>query len=151
MDMEINKVYPLLADAIMVIHFLFIAFVLGGQACIVVGNFRNWHWVHNLVFRACHLLSIVIVVAQAWASQLCPLTHWESALRETAGEHPYAETFVQHWVGRLIYYDAPAWLFTLAYTMFGALVLFSWFWVRPEKRAPNKPTGGDVLKDAPQP
>jgi hypothetical protein len=143
--MEMSKVHSLMADVILVIHFLFIAFVLVGQACIVIGYFRSWHWVRRLMFRVCHILAIAVVVAQAWANQLCPLTLWENALRETAGGRPYAETFVQHWVGRLVYYDAPQWFFTVAYSLFGAVVLFSWVWVRPEKGVPNKTHRGDSL------
>lgn len=127
----------LMADAILVVHFLFIVFVLMGQTCIIIGHFRTWHWVRNLAFRVCHILAIAIVIGQAWAGRLCPLTVWENALRETAGEQSYAESFVAHWVGRLIYYDAPVWFFTLAYSLFGAVVLTSWVWIRPGKGAPN--------------
>ena len=81
LDMEMRKVYSLMADVILAIHFLFIAFVLVGQACIVTGYFRSWHWVRHLMFRVCHILAIAVVVAQGWANQLCPLTRWESALR----------------------------------------------------------------------
>lgn len=126
-----KSVYSLAADAILVIHFAFIIFVLGGQACVIVGYFRNWRWVRNLVFRVSHLLAIGLVVAQAWASQLCALTVWESKLRSAAGEQPYQETFVAAWLGRLIYYDLPLWVFIVAYSFFGALVLFTWIWVRP--------------------
>jgi hypothetical protein len=143
--MEMSEVNSLMADGILVIHFLFIAFVLVGEACIVIGYFRGWHWVRLLMFRVSHILAIAVVVAQAWANQLCPLTLWENALRERAGGHPYAETFVQHWVGRLVYYDAPRWFFTVAYSLFGAVVLLSWVWVRPEKGVPKKMHRGNSL------
>lgn len=138
LGIKADKMHSLMADLILVIHFLFIVFVLGGQVCIVIGYFRNWHWVHHLAFRVCHILAIGIVIAQAWVNQLCPLTLWENALREVAGEPTYAKTFVQHWLGKLVYYDAPQWLFTVAYSLFGAVVLFSWFCVRPAKGKPNK-------------
>jgi hypothetical protein len=133
----------LIADVILVVHCGFIAFVLGGEACVIVGHFRNWHWVRKLTFRFCHLLAIGIVVAQAWADQICPLTVWENALRGAAGEESYSETFVQHWVGRLVYYDAPQWVFTVVYSVFAALVLFSWVWVKPQGRTPDTPVRGD--------
>ena len=120
-----------MADVILVIHSIFIVFVLMGQAFIVIGYFRGWHWVRNFIFRFCHVLAIAIVIVQAWANRLCPLTIWENTLREIAGKQPYAETFIQHWLGRLIYYDAPAWLFTFAYTMIGAVTICSWIWIRP--------------------
>ncbi|MBW1982578.1 MAG: DUF2784 domain-containing protein [Deltaproteobacteria bacterium] len=115
-------------------HFLLIAFVVGGEVCIVMGFFRGWHWVRHLCFRVLHLLVIAVVVGQTWLNRSCPLTVWESALRQETGQQPYAGSFIQHWLGRLVYYEAPQWVFTAVYTFFGAVVLFSWFWVKPEKR-----------------
>jgi len=125
--------HSLIADLLLVIHFLFIAFILVGQALILIGYFKNWNWVRHLIFRICHILAITVVVVQAWLNQICPLTIWESALRKTAGEPPYSGTFVQHWIGQIVYYDAPQWVFTVAYSLFGALVLISWCLVRPER------------------
>ncbi|MDP6524919.1 MAG: DUF2784 domain-containing protein [Kiritimatiellia bacterium] len=136
--------HSLTADGILVAHFLFIAFVLGGQGCIVVGYFRNWHWIRSFLFRVCHILAIAVVIAQTWADKLCPLTTWENALRKTAGEPTYTETFVQHWLGRLIYYDAPAWVFTLVYSIFGAVVLLSWIWIKPERN----PSGNILIPES---
>jgi hypothetical protein len=138
---EINKVYQLIADSILVVHFAFIGFVLVGQVCVVVGYFRKWQWVRNATFRVCHILAIGIVVAQAWMGQLCPLTIWENSLRQMVGEQSYTGTFVEHWVGKLVYYDVPLWCCTVAYSFFGALVLFSWFWVKPERRLPDEMKG----------
>lgn len=134
-----ESTYSLAADVILLIHFAFIVFVVGGQACVIAGYFRNWQWVRSLRFRICHLLAIGFVVAQAWASKICPLTIWESKLRAAAGQQAYQGTFVEYWIGRLIYYDAPLWVFAVVYTVFGALVIFSWIWVRPGKvvKAPN--------------
>ncbi len=119
------------ADIILVIHFLFIAFVVLGQVCVVVGGFRHWAWVRRFRFRIAHILAIAIVVVQDWFHMLCPLTVWENALRRAAGEPGYSGTFVGHWVGRLVYYEAPPWVFTVAYSLFGAIVLLSWFFVKP--------------------
>ena len=139
---EMSCLSSLIADAILIVHCTFIAFVLGGEVCVVVGHFRNWCWVRDLTFRVCHVLAIGVVVAQAWAKEVCPLTVWENALRDVAGDQSYSGTFVEHWVGRLVYYDAPQWVFTGAYSLFGALVLLSWSWARPRRRMPNKAAGG---------
>ena len=50
-----------------------------------------------------------------------------------AGEAGYEGSFIQHWLQSILYYSAPDWVFSLAYTVFGALVLASWFVVRPER------------------
>ena len=137
-DREISAMYSLAADAILVVHFAFVVFVVGGQIFVIVGYFQNWRWIRNLTFRICHILAIGFVVAQAWASQLCPLTIWESNLRYKAAEEAYQGSFIEHWVGRMIYYDAPQWIFILVYSLFGALVLISWVWARPERKAARK-------------
>ena len=123
----------LMADTILLAHFGFIIFVIGGLACIIIGHLRNWPWVRNFYFRICHLLAIGFVVIQSWVGQLCPLTHWENALREQAGQAGYSQSFVEHWLSKLVYIDAPPWVFIAANSLFGTLVLASWFMVKPER------------------
>ena len=73
--------YRLLADALLVIHFAFVVFVVVGFLLILLGLLARWTWVHNRKFRITHLAAIGIVVLQAWFGQLCPLTICENALR----------------------------------------------------------------------
>ena len=120
-----------LADALLVMHVLFVLFVVLGLLAIYVGYFLRWAWVRNKIFRIVHLGAIGIVVAQSWLGLICPLTIWEMALREKAGGDTYAGSFIQHWLQSLLYYSAPEWVFITVYTVFGSLVLASWFVVRP--------------------
>lgn len=124
-------IFLLLADALLVLHVLFVAFVVLGLLAIFAGAALNWHWVRNRWFRISHLVAIGIVVVQAWLGVICPLTTWEMALRERAGSATYDGAFIQHWLHAILYYNAPEWVFVVAYTLFGALVLASWFLVRP--------------------
>jgi len=78
-----------------------------------------------------HLLSIGIVVIQSWFGVVCPLTILENWLRGKGGEVLYEEMFISHWMQALLYYEAPNWAFAIIYTGFGALVLASWYFVRP--------------------
>jgi Protein of Unknown function (DUF2784) len=121
----------LLADVILIIHVLFVVFVISGLVAIYVGHVNQWHWVRNRRFRIGHLLAIVIVVIQSWIGVICPLTTWEMALRESAGGDAYSGSFIQHWLQNLLYYSAPEWVFIILYTGFGSLVLASWFLVPP--------------------
>ena len=57
-----ESLYLHAADAILVVHFAFIIFVVGGQLCVIVGYFRGWRWVHNLAFRISHLIAIAVVL-----------------------------------------------------------------------------------------
>jgi hypothetical protein len=123
-----------LADAVLVLHFAVVVFVVGGLVAVLVGNLAaRWRWVNHLVFRFLHLLAIGVVVVQAWLGQHCPLTLLESWLRVQAGTSAYRRSFIEHWLQRIVFHEAPLWVFTLAYTGFGALVLLTW-WRFPPRR-----------------
>ena len=126
--------YLIAADVLLFSHVLFVAFVVFGLALILIGGALEWQWGRNRLFRIAHLPAIAIVVLQAWVGVICPLTTWEMALRERAGANTYAGSFISHWLEALLYYQAPAWVFTVAYTVFAALVVASWFWVRPRRK-----------------
>lgn len=118
--------WSLLADAVLALHALFVAFVVLGQALILVGLWRGWRWVRHRALRLAHLAAIGVVVLQAWLGALCPLTVLETELRRRAGSGGYAGSFIGHWLQRLLYYEAEPWVFTLVYTLFGALVVLTW-------------------------
>lgn len=126
--------YDALADAVLLVHFGVVVFVVGGLGIVVAGNLRGWDWVNGWSFRLAHLAAIVVIVIQAWLGQLCPLTTLESWLRLQAGSPAYAGSFLEHWVQRIIFYEAPFWVFTLAYTVFGLLVLAAWWCFPPGHR-----------------
>jgi energy-converting hydrogenase Eha subunit F len=126
-----SSLYSLAADAMLVTHILFVAFVVVGLVLIYAGFFLSWQWVRNSWFRGAHLIAIGVVVLQSWLGIICPLTSWEMTLRTKAGETIYDGSFITHWLGQLLYYQAPAWAFVVCYTVFGGLVLLSWFVVRP--------------------
>jgi len=129
--MESNILSSFAADIILLTHALFVVFVIIGLILIVAGKLLLWSWVLNPWFRWAHLISISVVVLQSWLSVICPLTIWEMALRERAGDTVYVGSFISFWLESILYYRAPGWIFILCYTVFGALVLVNWFWVRP--------------------
>jgi hypothetical protein len=120
-----------LADFILVVHAMFVAFVILGFVLIVIGKLRRWTWIRNLWVRLIHLAAIGIVVAESWFGEICPLTEWESRLREAAGGVGYSETFIQYWLQKILFYDFAPWVFTTAYTVFGIVVLLAWILVPP--------------------
>lgn len=132
--MKAETFYLLAADGILVLHVLFVAFVVFGLVLILIGRQRRWSWVRNHWFRVLHLAAILVVVIQAWLGAICPLTSWEMALRARAGDSVYPGAFVAHWLQAILYYDVPAWVFVVCYTAFGALVAASWFLVPPRRR-----------------
>lgn len=130
--------YRLLADAVLALHAGFVFFVVVGLIVILIGGARGWRWVRNPWFRLGHLGAIGVVVLQAWLGVICPLTTLEMQLRAKAGDAVYSGSFVAHWLKNLLYYDAPAWVFVVCYTVFGLLVLASWILVRPRSFRPSR-------------
>ena len=112
------------ADAILILHTAFIAFVLFGLIITWIGIFRRWRWVRGFAFRATHLLTIGFVVVQSYFGIICPLTVLENNLRQRGGQVAYGDRgFIHYWLHNLIFFDAPPWVFMTCYTLFGLLVL----------------------------
>jgi len=123
--------YQLLADAVLTLHVAIVVFVIAGLLLVIAGNIWNWRWVNDLWFRLVHLAAIGIVVAESWLDITCPLTTLEMWLRAKAGATTYQGSFIEYWLQRLLYYDAPPWVFVIAYSLFGLLVLASWWYFPP--------------------
>lgn len=124
---------------VLILHFAVVVFIVGGLVLIMVGNSQTWHWVNALWLRLTHLTAILTVVAEAWFGIPCPLTLLESWLRAKERIAMYNGSFIEHWLQRFLYYDAPSWVFTLIYSFFGLLVVASWIVFPPtRKRRHNK-------------
>jgi polyferredoxin len=123
--------YRILADVVVVLHAGVVLFVVLGLAAVLVGGLREWGWVRNAWFRTTHLLTILVIVVQAWCGVLCPLTIWEQQLRRAAGQQTYQGAFIANLVHDLLFVEAPAWVLTALYTAFGAVVLVSLLLVPP--------------------
>ena len=123
--------YQLLADAVLALHVAGVVFVIGGLVLVAIGNVRNWSWVNAVWFRLVHLCAIVVVVAESWLGIACPLTNLEMWLRVKARATSYSGSFIEHWFQRILYYDAPPWVFALGYSLFGLLVIATWLYFPP--------------------
>jgi hypothetical protein len=128
-----SATYQLAADAVLLAHVLFVVFVVLGLVLILVGHTLGWSWIRNPWFRLIHIGAIAVVVVQSWLHVVCPLTSIEMTLRSRASDATYAGSFIAHWLETILYYQAPPWVFVVCYTAFGALVVASWFWVRPRQ------------------
>lgn len=126
--------YQLLSDVVLMLHFAVVIFVVGGTAFILIGNLAGWRWVNDFGFRITHLSVIGFVVAETWLGASCPLTTLEMWLRTQARAVTYSRSFLAHWVQRLLYFDVPAWIFVLGYTVFGLLVMGLWWRFPPRLR-----------------
>ena len=118
---------PLAADALLVLHFAIVVFIVGGLVLVWIGAAAGWRWIRNPWFRYTHLGAIVFVAGEAVLGFACPLTIWEDMLR--GGVRP--ESFVGRWVYRLLYYRAPEWVFATAYALWATATVVTLFLVRP--------------------
>jgi hypothetical protein len=130
-----RTLYSLAGDFLLLLHLGFVAFVVGGLVLVWLGWWRRWEFVRNRRFRVLHLAAMGLVLGQSVLGMICPLTTLENWLRAKAGEGArYRGTFVEYWVGRLMYYDASLMTFIIAYAAFFALMVASWWWVPPRGR-----------------
>ncbi len=92
-------IWSLAADALVVLHFAFTAFV-------IFGGFLAWHW---------PWLAFAHVPALAWgcwvevSHSICPLTPLENHLRHLGGEAGYSGGFLAHYLVRVLYPPGLTW------------------------------------------
>ena len=85
-----------LADALVALHFAFIAFVIAGGLLALLH--RNW--------AVLHLPALAWGAWTEFTGTVCPLTPWENSLRRHAGDAGYPGGFIEHYVIPLIYPEA---------------------------------------------
>jgi len=119
----------MLAGLVLAVHFAIVIFITAGLPLIWIGSALGWPWIRIRWLRALHLGAIGLVALESLAGIACPLTVWEAALR--LRQSPGG--FIQQWVARVMYYDFPGWLFTLAYTIFATAVAVTWWLVPPDE------------------
>lgn len=135
-----QRLYLVLADAMLIVHVAFVAFVVIGLVLIWIGRSRDWAFVRNLWFRAVHLAAIGAVAAESLTGFVCPLTTWENQLRLLAGgQERYEGSFIQHWLQPVIFFDVDQRIFTIAYVVFFLTVALS-LWLIPPRRSRRNET-----------
>jgi uncharacterized membrane protein YhhN len=85
--------YQLLAAAVLVLHFAFIAFVLGGG--LLVLRWPRLAWLHGP--------AVVWGVAIEFMGWVCPLTPLENRFLTLAGDVPYSGDFIERYLLSIIY------------------------------------------------
>jgi len=130
------NLYRLLADAIVVIHLAYVAFVVLGMAAILIGLALKQSWARNFWLRAIHFLMIAVVALESLVGVLCPLTEWEDRLRELAGETAESGSFIGRWTHAILFIDVSPTALTIGYCIFAAVVLLTLIFAPP--RWPRK-------------
>jgi Protein of Unknown function (DUF2784) len=124
----------LLADIVLLLHAGYAAFVIAGLLAVPIGGWLDWRWVRTRCLRIAHVLCTAIVAVEALIGMICPLTWLEHILLVASGAPGYERTFIAHLLYRLLYYEAPAWVFTVAYTLVALTVLLLYRYVPPLPR-----------------
>jgi hypothetical protein len=121
----------MIADAILVVHFGIVLFIVGGLVAVWIGAAADWRWIANPWFRYPSPGRDRVRGGEALIGMACPLTVWEDALRGGAR----VDSFVGRWVRALLFYQAPEWVFTLAYVAWAAATLLTLRFVPPRRKA----------------
>lgn len=85
--------YRALGDTVLLIHLLFILFVLAGG--LLALRWPKWVWVH--------LPAALWGAAIEFMGWICPLTPLENHFRQAAGDAGYAGGFVEHYLLPALY------------------------------------------------
>ena len=130
MNPAYNK-YLLAADGILLMHFVFVAFVVLGFVFIWIGHIVKLKFAKNAKFRICHVLAMGIVLCESLVGMICPLTEWENNLRVKGGEGQIYETgFIKEWIHKIMFFDFSERMFVVIYVLFFALILLT-YWIIP--------------------
>ena len=125
--------YGLFADVLVVIHFLYVLFAVGGQLFILLGAMGKWNAIRSALFRISHLVAVGLVAVEAATGIDCPLTVWEYDLRRLTGQAVEERlSFIARLVRPIIFYDFPHWVFTLMHLAFGLLVILTFILIPPQ-------------------
>lgn len=117
----------LAADAVVLVHLAFIAFVVAGGVLAL----RDLRW------AAVHVPAALWGAYAELTATLCPLTPLENALRERAGASGYTGGFVEHYLIPIVY---PPGLAPAHQRWIGAFVValnvavYAWAWRRASRR-----------------
>jgi hypothetical protein len=85
--------WSLLADAVLVLHGLFVLFVIAGGLLVLRSPRMAW----------AHLPCVVWGAWIEFTGGVCPLTPLENDFRARAGQTGYQGGFIDHWVTTLLY------------------------------------------------
>jgi len=118
----------LLADLVLIIHFLYVLFVVGSLPVIWLGAWLKLSFVRNRWFRYAHLAAILFVVVESFLGVVCPLTAWENSLRQAEMDGG----FIQRWLHEIMFYNVPESVLTVVYVLFAGLVAATFKWVPPK-------------------
>jgi hypothetical protein len=88
--------WSVLADVVVLVHLLFVAFVMAGGVLVLYRRRVAW----------LHLPAVAWGVFIEFSGRICPLTPLENELRRRGGDATYEAGFVEHYVIPVLYPSA---------------------------------------------
>lgn len=115
-------IYSALADLVMLVHAAFVLFVALG------GLLAAW----RLKVAWAHVPCALYGAAIEFFGWTCPLTPLEAHLRRAAGQESFTGSFIEHYVGRILYPaswgEIHVWLGVAV--VLGNAAIYGWIWTR---------------------
>ncbi len=123
------------ADVVILIHFLWIGFVILGFPVALYFNSAKW--------RLIHLTAVILMILMQVTRTICPLTYLEAWLKSGGtAKTVYPGAFIIEWVERLIYVEDMTLEKIMYATMAYLVLILLSFWFRPltRKKTPVTPS-----------
>ena len=118
----------MLADIILILHFLVVIFITVGFLLIPIGYYYDWSWIRNFKLRLFHFGLMFIVTFETLVGITCPLTSIENYFRGINN----SKSFISFWIEKIIYWDFPTSFFMFLYFVFLGWTLLMWKIYPPE-------------------
>jgi ABC-type Fe3+ transport system permease subunit len=136
-----------MADVILIIHFLWILFILAGFVLTVCGVVRlyiirrpaeRWNrFFDRWLLRTVHMSGILFTACLELLGKYCPLTVWEYTLREpNHSQTAHPDPFIITWLERLVYPSIHP-LVIIIPTLAIALFTLAVYILRPPQKIKN--------------
>ena len=119
----------LVADLILIIHFLIVIFIISLLALIPYGYCKKWAWVRSKKVRYTHLFLISFVTIESFLGNICPLTVLENNLRGVITN----QTFVSKYLSKIIFFNFPSTFFLTLYSLGFLIAVLLSFKYPPQK------------------
>lgn len=104
------------------IHIAFIFFMLLTPFAVLIGEWQEWFWTQNPIFRNTHLFLLMFVIIEVLFSIPCFLTILENNCRKKSNLPLYSKGFFDHWIETIFAITYQEWMFT---SILAALAVFS--------------------------
>lgn len=128
--------YKIFADIIVVLHFIWIIFMLLGLFLTIYGFYRKefFDW---WLFRTLHLSGILFVGILTLLQRFCPLTILENLSRARyEPENTYLGSFIVHYIENLVYPDVNQTLLRICTVLVATFILVIYI-IRPPSKIKN--------------